>query len=87
MSQYVENTDDLEFETAMTAVYETQNPIKSKKVTNWQIIRDECRSGGAVINTCNVVAAAEGTGELNVIAQRLECGCILIPEGSDEVGL
>lgn len=53
----------------------------------WQAVRDECVSGGALDARCQVVAASLGTGKLEVVAKRLACGCILIPDDSDEVGL
>lgn len=52
---------------------------------SWEAIRDDCVSGGAMDERCNVVAASLGKGHIEVVAQRLACGCILVPEGSGEV--
>lgn len=45
---------------------------------NWEVIRDECDSGGALDERCNIVAASLGKGNLDVIAKRLSCGCLMV---------
>jgi hypothetical protein len=44
----------------------------------WELIRDECDSGGALDERCNVVAASLGKGRLDVVAKRLACGCLMV---------
>lgn len=45
----------------------------------WVAIREECVSGGALNDSCNLVVASKG-GEVEVVMQKLSCGCILVPE-------
>lgn len=55
-----------------------------KKNKEWQAIRDECTSGGAMSIDCNLVAVSQGVGEIEIVAQRLSCGCILVPVENDD---
>lgn len=70
-----------------TPDYQAPGSEENRENKSWQAVRDECRSGGAMDERCNIIAAANGTGKLEVVAKRLSCGCILILEDSDEVGL
>lgn len=56
----------------------TKNYEKSSKEKNWEVIRDECDSGGALDERCNIVAASLGKGHLDVVAKRLVCGCLMV---------
>ena len=51
----------------------------------WETIRDECISGGGLTDDCNLVAASQGKAQLEVVYQKLSCGCILVPVEADEV--
>lgn len=59
--------------TQVTANYE-----KSREEKQWEVIRDECDSGGAMDERCNIVAASLGKGHLDVVAKRLACGCLMV---------
>jgi hypothetical protein len=54
---------------------------------SWEAVRDECVSGGAMDERCNIVAASLGKGHIDVVSMRLSCGCIMVPADSDEVVL
>lgn len=86
-SQVTEAVDNLDFEPTFVRTQDTfdYEPDKTTQ-KNWQAVRDECRSGGAMDERCNIVAASNGNGRLNVVAKRLECGCILIPDDAEEIG-
>lgn len=60
------------------------NPDKTTEIS-WEAIRDECVSGGAMDDRCNIVAASLGGGKLHVVSKRLICGCILVPVDNGEV--
>ena len=81
------NEVPVEYETNMETTYETDNYQRSTETKEWTRISDECVSGGALTDNCNIVAASKGTGQLNVIAKKLSCGCILIPVDTDEISL
>lgn len=72
---------------SFTRTQETANYQKNTDVVEWEAIREECRSGGAMDDRCNIVAASLGTGKLDVVAKRLVCGCLLVPVDSGEVVL
>lgn len=72
-------------EQSFTRTQETANYERSHASREWQAIRDECVSGGAMTDDCDIVAASNGTGQLNIVAKRLSCGCWLIPVDSDEI--
>lgn len=55
------------------------------KTREWQAIMDECISGGVFDDRCNLVATSHGKAEIEVIAKRLSCGCILVPADSEEI--
>jgi len=59
--------------TQVTANHETNRDEKQ-----WEVIRDECDSGGALDERCNIVAASLGKGVLDVVAKRLACGCLMV---------
>lgn len=59
--------------TQVTADHETNRDEKQ-----WEVIRDECDSGGALDERCNIVAASLGKGVLDVVAKRLSCGCLMV---------
>jgi hypothetical protein len=63
---------------------ETANYERNTANKNWEAIRDECVSGGAMDSRCNIVAASLGKGHLEVVSQRLSCGCVLVPAEGDE---
>lgn len=56
----------------------TQDYEKNKQEKQWEVIRDECDSGGALNERCNIVAASLGKGVLDVVAKRLSCGCLMV---------
>lgn len=56
----------------------TENYERSSREKNWEVIRDECDSGGALDERCNIVAASLGKGQLDVVAKRLVCGCLMV---------
>lgn len=56
----------------------TENYKKNTTEKNWEIIRDECDSGGALDERCNIVAASLHGGSLDVVAKRLSCGCLMV---------
>jgi len=51
----------------------------------WTAIRDECVTGGQLTDECNLVAAAHQIAEIDVVLQKLACGCILVPADADEI--
>lgn len=65
-------------EASFVRTQETANYEKSTKEKEWEVIRDECDSGGALDSRCNIVAASLGKGQLDVVAKRLSCGCLLV---------
>ncbi len=67
--------------TQETAEYESDKTTE----TFWEAIRDDCVSGGAMDARCSIVAASLGTGKLEVVVQKLRCGCQLIRSDSDDV--
>lgn len=76
------------FDQHFVKTQETANHEPDKTTEKqWEAIRDECISGGAMDQRCNIVAASMGTGTLDVVAKRLQCGCLLVPLDSDEVTL
>lgn len=66
---------------------ETANHERNYTNKSWEVVRDECVSGGAMDERCNVVSASLGKGHLEIISQRLICGCILVPADGDEATL
>ena len=60
-----------------TQVTEDYQPDHSTE-KQWEVIRDECDSGGAMDARCNIVAASLGQGRLDVVAKRLSCGCLMV---------
>lgn len=65
----------------------TENYKKNKKEKNWEIIRDECDSGGVLDERCNIVSASLNGGSLDVVAKRLSCGCLMVAvDEIDELG-
>lgn len=81
-----EELEDL-IEHSFVRTQETTDHEPNYSTRQWEAVRDECISGGAMDERCNVVAASLGKGHIVVVAQRLACGCILVPEGSDEATL
>jgi len=65
-------------ETSFVRTQVTENYKKNTKKKNWEIIRDECDSGGALDERCNIVAASLNGGSLDVVAKRLSCGCLMV---------
>lgn len=59
-----------------TQVTEDYEPNREEK--QWEVIRDECDSEGALDERCNIVAASLGKGNLDVVAKRLACGCLMV---------
>jgi hypothetical protein len=78
---------DEQLDQSFVRTQETVNHQVDRTEKQWEAIRDECVSGGAMDDRCSIVAASLGTGTLEVVAKRLSCGCILVPAGSDEVTL
>lgn len=64
---------------------ETLDYQRNYEETSWVAIREECISGGAMDDRCNIVAASLGNGKLNVVLKKLKCGCILVPADSEEI--
>jgi len=56
----------------------TENRETNRDEKQWEVIRDECDSGGAMDVRCNIVAASLGKGDLDVVAKRLSCGCLMV---------
>lgn len=65
-------------ETSFVRTQVTENYEKSRAEKSWEVIRDECDSGGAMDERCNIVAASLGKGHLDVVAKRLACGCLMV---------
>lgn len=65
-------------ETSFVRTQVTEGYEKSNKPKDWEVIRDECDSGGAMDIRCNIVAASLGKGHLDVVAKRLACGCLMV---------
>lgn len=65
-------------ETSFHRTQVTEGYEKSTTEKNWEVIRDECDSGGALDERCNIVAASLGKGHLDVVAKRLACGCLMV---------
>lgn len=77
----MENTEQPLKRTEETANYQPDTTTQRE----WQAIRDECVSGGVLDERCNIVAASEGTGRLEVVQKKLSCGCILVPVDAEEI--
>lgn len=58
-----------------------------KDTKEWTAIRDECVSEGRMTDECNLIAAAQGVGKVEVVMQKLSCGCILVPGDAEEIFL
>lgn len=56
----------------------TEGHETNREEKQWEVIRDECDSGGALDERCNIVAASLGKGALDVVAKRLACGCLMV---------
>lgn len=54
--------------------------VKSRE---WTVVRGECASGGELNELCNLVATSQGNAKIDVVQQRLSCGCVLILADSD----
>lgn len=65
-------------ETSFVRTQVTEGYEKSREEKQWEVIRDECDSGGALDERCNIVAASLGKGHLDVVAKRLACGCLMV---------
>lgn len=65
-------------ETSFVRTQVTQDYEKNTDQKEWEVIRDECDSGGGLDERCNIVAASLGKGRLDVVAKRLSCGCLLV---------
>lgn len=65
-------------ETSFVRTQLTENYERSTTEKEWEVIRDECDSGGALDERCNIVAASLGKGHLDVVAKRLACGCLMV---------
>lgn len=62
-----------------------EDNVENKNVKEWVAIRGECISGGEINEMCNLIAAAQGHAEVEVVQKKLVCGCILvIKTDSDE---
>lgn len=61
-------------QTQITADYQADKTTEK----SWEVIRDECDSGGVLDERCNIVAASLGTGKLDFVSKRLKCGCLMI---------
>lgn len=75
--------EEIEYSLKRTQVTEDYQPDKTTNI-EWEAIREDCVSGGALDDRCNIVAASLGTGRLEVVSKRLSCGCILVPVDADE---
>lgn len=73
-----EYTPEEVVETSFVRTQVTANYEKSREEKQWEVIRDECDSGGAMDERCNIVAASLGKGHLDVVAKRLSCGCLMV---------
>jgi len=78
--------NDLEpdlLEHSFVRTQETVDFQPSREEKQWEAIRDECESGGAMDTRCSIVAASLGTGNLDVVSKKLRCGCVLVPVDGD----
>lgn len=64
--------------TQVTADPAFPGSAENREEKSWEVIRDECDSGGAMDARCNIVAASMGVGKLDVVAKRLACGCLMV---------
>lgn len=76
--------EEIEYSLKRTQVTEDYEPDKTTN-KEWEAIREECVSGGALDERCNIVAASLGKGQLEIVSKKLSCGCILVPAESEEV--
>lgn len=66
-------------------VVENENYVETGKPSReWTAIRDECISGGQMTDDCNLVASTQGA-KVQVVMQKLICGCILVPSDYEEI--
>lgn len=72
-----EMQEEVEYTLTRTQVTANYEPDKTTE-KQWEAVRDECASGGALDERCNIVAASLGTGQLEVVSKRLACGCVLV---------
>lgn len=77
--EHQEYTPEELVETSFVRTQATEN-YEADRTTEkqWEVIRDECDSGGAMDTRCNIVAASLGQGKLDVVAKRLSCGCLMV---------
>lgn len=62
---------------------ETIDPTPDKTTSReWIAVRDGCVSGGSLIDSCDIIRASQGTGQLEVVEKKLSCGCVLIREST-----
>lgn len=78
MEENKEYTPEELVETSFHRTQVTANYEPNKDEKQWEVIRDECDSGGALDERCNIVAASLGKGTLDVVAKRLACGCLMV---------
>lgn len=50
----------------------------------WDVNANNCEGSG-VTELCDVVAASQGLGQIDVIEKKLACGCVLTPGDPEEV--
>lgn len=65
-------------------VVEAEPTGAPKTSREWTAIRDECVSGGNLTDDCNLVRATHGA-PVEVVMQKLSCGCILVPGDAEEI--
>ncbi len=82
-TSYKEEFEDL-IEHSFVRTQETADHQPNNSNRTWEAVRDDCVSGGAMDERCNIVAASLGHGHLDIVSQRLVCGCILVPSEGEE---
>lgn len=78
MDELTTYTPEEVIEASFVRTQVTVNHEINREPHSWEVIKDECDAGEALDERCNIVAASLGKGELDIIAKRLSCGCMLV---------
>jgi len=81
-----ESLDQIEHAFQRTQETENYQPDTTTQ-SMWNVVRAECVAGELLAPPCEIFKASADGGRIRIVAQRLACGCILIPDDSEEVGL
>lgn len=87
MSDEITNEVDVTIDPTFVRAQDTLDYAPDRSTQhNWEAVRDECVSGGAMDERCNIIKASlSGGGNLDVVAKKLSCGCILIRTDHEEL--